>query len=510
MRSLRISVSVVVVVLCAIAFTSCTNVGAIRTLAMPTSVIPMLKTENLLALCAPGVGRGHTGSELLNSIEEYGTHTIGYVEYSDQGWEYNGGEQRKALIKRLRNDLNTPGSEDTAVVNVVFVHGWHHSAHDDDCNVNEFRAMIQQLNTDLQQSVDGIKAPMRFRFNGVYMSWRGESLTLPILHHATVFDRRNAAEHVAKGAARELFADLRRLELDDEETHASARHPHGRVRTLVIGHSFGALIVFHSLSPALINDLSLARPLDGTDAAAFSCGKAALSRRFWPDMTILINPAFEASRFQALHDVATQAVPCQEEIPRPNMMVRPKMVVVTADNDIVTGKVYTVFRAVASIFEQYDATSEVSEALERDANIHVVGFVKRFQTHRLALGKMNGQSCVIESEIFLKPENAPAIAAFAAQAPASRSPANALRDAQQHSVSASNAAHYVWVVGVPPEIVNGHDGFLYPNAKAGKYDPYLLHWLVTVYLRNSANSDVQKILQTAPYRLCPPTQQARQ
>ena len=503
MRSIKIVVAFFVIFLSVFAITSCTNVGAIRTLAMPTSVIPKLKPQNLLALCAPGIGRGHTGGELLNSIEEYGTHMIGYVEYSDQGWEYNGGEQRQALIKRLREELNKPESADTAVVNVVFIHGWHHSAYDDDCNVNEFRAMIQQLNTDLQPPVDGRQDRMRLRFNGVYVSWRGESLTLPILRQATVFDRRNAAEHVAKGAARELFADLRHLELDDEETHANARHPRGRVRTLVIGHSFGGLIAFNALSPALINDLSLARPLDGTDSTPYSCSKAALARRFWPDMTILINPAFEASRFQALHDVATEAMTCKDEIPRP------KMVVVTADNDIATGKIYPAFRAAASIFEQYDATSDVSEALERDANIHVVGFVKRFQTHRLALGKVNGQSCVIETEIFLKPENAPAIVALAKKALPSRSAAIALRDTQRHAVFVSNAARHVWVVGVPAEIVNGHDGFLYPNAKAGKYDPYLLHWLVTVYLRNSADNDVQNILNSPPYLLCPPTQQAK-
>lgn len=437
---------------------------------------------------------------MVNSIEEYGTHTIGYVEYSDQGWEYRGGEQRKVLIKRLRDELSKPGSEDTTMVNVVFVHGWHHSAHSDDCNVNEFRAMIRQLNADFQQSNTGSKASMRFRFNGVYMAWRGESFTLPILRHATIFDRRNAAEHVAKGAPRELFADLRRLEFDDEETHASAQHPRGRVRTLVIGHSLGGLIAFHSLSPGLINDLSLARPLDPSQAKSFKCGQAALARRFWPDMTILINPALEASRFQAVHDVATQAVTCEHENPRP------KLVVVTADNDIASGKVYPVFRAAASIFAQYDSTSELSEELERDANIHVVGFVKRFQTHRLALGRVNDQTCVQESEIFLKPENTAAISALATQAPQSRSPQDALRDAKQHSVSATNAVQHVWVVGVPPEIVNGHDGFLYPNAKAGKYDPYLLHWLVTVYLRNSDNNDVQKLLQRPPYRLCPTVQ----
>lgn len=478
---------------------SCTSVGAIRTVAAPTDILPVQKTSDLLALCSPGTGRGNTGGELFNSIEDYGKYTIGFAEYSDQGWEYNAGVQRKALIKKLDTDMRKPEVANATLVNVVFIHGWHHSAHDDDCNVNEFRAMIHQLNADFQQTSsapNATDAPMQFRFNGVYVAWRGDSLTLPALRHATVFDRRVAAEHVAKGAVRELFADLRHLELDDEETHSSARHPKGRVRTIVIGHSFGGLIAFHSLSPGFINDLSLSRQLESDVQTVAGCSKAAASRRFWPDMTILINPAFEASRFQAVSDVARTALPCKDENPRP------KMVVVTADNDIPTGKIYPVFRTIASIFEQYDATSDVSEGLEREANIHVIGFVKRFQSHRLALEKIGTSTCVRESRIFFTLNDPAAVAALTARLPPSQRSAQPLIDAQREAVLAANSAQHVWVVGVPPEIVNGHDGFLYPNASAGKYDPYLLHWLVGVYLRNSAAPDIQQILQRPPYRLC--------
>lgn len=467
---------------------SCSHVGAIRTVAAPTDVLPIQKTSDLLALCSPGTGRGNTGGELFNSIEDYGNHSISYVEYSDQGWEYNGGVQRKALIKKLSAEMRRPQSADASLINVVFIHGWHHSAHDDDCNVNEFRAMIHQLNTDFKQPSAIATASPQFRFNGIYVAWRGDSLTLPALRHITVFDRRVAAEHIAKGAVRELFADLRHLELDDEETHASARHPKGRVRTIVIGHSFGGLIAFHSLSPGLINDLSLSRPLEDDKPLDAQCGKAAASRRFWPDMTILINPAFEASRFQAVSDVARHSRACKDENPRP------KLIVVTADNDVPSGKIYPIFRSVASIFEQYDSTSSVSEALEREANIRVVGFVKRYQSHRLALESVGNVACVRETNIFLNAQEKAATADPAAQPQ---------MDASREAALAFNSTQHVWVVGVPPEIVDGHDGFLYPNASAGKYEPHLLNWLVGVYLRNSDAVDIKQRLQRPPYSMCP-------
>ena len=433
-----------------------TTVGQIRTdTTNPFIVSKRTENQTLLEHCASGIAQRQASkaAPIVASIEDYKTYTIGYVEYSDQGWEYNDGAQRLALIKRMREYLNKPESDNQTVVNLVFVHGWHHSAHDEDCNVNEVRAMVQQLNDDFKPA----SGPASIRFNGVYIAWRGESGKFPVQKTLSIFDRRNAAEHVAKGAVRQMFADLRHLELDDEERLSTPSETVRRVRTIVIGHSFGGLIAFHSLSPAFINDLSLARPLDGRKpendpAEGYLCSKAAMARRFWPDMTVLINPAFESSRFQAVHDIAAVARLCKDESPRP------KMLIVTAENDGPMKRFFPLFRRAASVVEQYDTTTPKATDLEREANIHGIGFVDRFKTHALLYQK-NG--CVKLQDLLVDK--------------ASNSTSEAPNKTKQ-------AAKHVWVVSAPAEIVDGHSGFLYPGAGSDNFTPYLLHWIASLYL----------------------------
>ena len=436
------------VLLTLLAFASgCTAVGEIRTTYESTQRMDLQTDIDLMSWCSRGQGHSSAGTELSNSIEDYGSHIIGYVEFSDQGWEYNSGKQRRILLQRMRDDLAKNARPDTIHINIVFVHGWHHSARGDDCNVNEFRAMIHRVHHDLNLAAKNSGTDINYRVNGIYAGWRGESLEIPFLRQLTIIERQATSERVAKGAIRELFADLRNLQFTDEGFKIGDQSS-SRIRTIIVGHSLGALIAFHSLSPALINDLSLSKPLGVWNSSeAYICGKAAAARSFWPDFTILINPAFEASRFEAVHNVASESIRCKDERPRP------KLVVVTSDNDAATGTFFPLLRAVGTVFEKYDNTSQTAETMEREANLHAVGFVQRYQTHRLDLESVGDKYCV--RTMPLQPAG---------------------------NANAKNPADHVWVVGVPKEIVFGHDGFLYPDPKTGHYEPYLLNWLVSVYL----------------------------
>ena len=429
----------------------CTVQREIRTEYGSLPMVEKLGDASLMRFCERGISRSGPGRELKNSIEDYESYILGYVEYSDQGWEYSAGAQRKALMQRLNDDLRSQDFTDTVQVNIVFIHGWHHSSNSDDCNVNEFRAMLRRLNLDLNDVAKKVGSRARFRVNGIYVGWRGESLTVPLLRQATIVDRLVTSEHVAKGAVRELFADLRNLQLTDAET-GTGPFPKGRVRTIVVGHSLGALIAFHSLSPGLINDLALSKPLPSSGKAEpYVCGKAARARSFWPNLTVLINPAFEASRFEALNNTATESLVCDDESPRP------KLIVVAAENDMATRTFFPILRTVRSTFEQYDATSATMESMEREANTHTVGFVDRYLTHRLELLQIDDtDKCVNQVD--------------------------ARVGASSGSVKPSR---HLWVVRVSQDIVFGHDGFLYP--KDGVYEPYLLNWLVSVYLDDEKN-----------------------
>ena len=66
----------------------------------------------------------------------------------------------------------------------------------------------------------------------------------------------------------------------------------------MIGHSFGGLILFNAISEALIEGLTYRDDGGDRDAPAVRFG----------DMVILLNPAFEASRYTPLHRIATNPI----------------------------------------------------------------------------------------------------------------------------------------------------------------------------------------------------------
>ncbi len=70
----------------------------------------------------------------------------------------------------------------------------------------------------------------------------------------TVIDRRNTAERVAKGAVRQLFANLRQQQLTAQGAFGDHDPTPARMRTVVVGHSFGGLIAFSALAQAELNE----------------------------------------------------------------------------------------------------------------------------------------------------------------------------------------------------------------------------------------------------------------
>src|SRR5262249_24305907 len=72
------------------------------------------------------------------------------------------------------------------------------------------------------------------------------------------------------------------------------------VRMIIVGHSFGGLIVFNAISGSLIEGLTA----EGAGALNSSIELPAQPR--FGDMVVLVNPAFEATRYTPLFRVATR------------------------------------------------------------------------------------------------------------------------------------------------------------------------------------------------------------
>src|SRR5512133_466839 len=108
--------------ICTILLGGCTTLGQNRTDHSAVTLDPAEQTnEMLLQHCSPGKKGQFSGRELKNAIEDYGSHLIGFVEYTDQGWEYASGAQRRNLRERLDADLVDPRYARSVFINIVFV-----------------------------------------------------------------------------------------------------------------------------------------------------------------------------------------------------------------------------------------------------------------------------------------------------------------------------------------------------------------------------------------------------
>jgi pimeloyl-ACP methyl ester carboxylesterase len=332
---------------------------------------------------------------------------------------------------------------------LVFVHGWHHNAYANDCNVQQFRAMVRMVS-------DAVRvAEPRRKIVGVYVGWRGESVTLPVLRYTTIATRKIAAEHVAKGSVRELFARLKLF----ETRHRVSREDR-RVRTIVIGHSFGGLIAFHSLSQSLLEDVvfgdiacKAASPAFSEKTKVQTASESPESGKWdFPDWTILINPAFESSRYEALHQAAMLPPNCSW-----GERSRPRLITLTADNDSATGTFFPIARWVATVFEGYN---ELHPDRERAANLNAIGFVDRYRTHRLKKCKVGGQDTVVMAQDFVGGNTDP------------NSP--------------------LVVARATPDVIDGHDGFLYSAAEKNlDLSRGLFDFLLSLYLKGQATVSVE-------------------
>ena len=422
------------------------DAGTLQANALQPNILPA--PAALPAECNVGSA---TPGETRRGIEDYGSYALGFAEFDDQGWSYDGDRQLMQLQQRLQSDLKDPAYSEMDFVVVVFVHGWHHNAHDNDCNVQEARQMVRIASEQFDNAIRPGGFKRKRRVFGIYVGWRGESVNAAGLRYATVIDRRDVAEKVAKGSVRQLFANLHEQQLVAQTAAARDRKDPkdaaARMYTTVVGHSFGGLIVFNALSQQIISDLTAAAQ------TACSPGDAIGVTRPWPDGVILINPAFEATRFEPINRIADRAAACGYAAEHPLLTV------ITADNDHWTGSSFTVGRRLLTLFEKYDDSTPQSREIERNVNLRAIGFVARYRTHRLCLRSEGGSEYATVSAT-LTPES-------------TANPQTIL-------------TRMVWVVGAPPEIVDGHNGFLYARKRGKAPQPYLLMWLVSTHVNPAA------------------------
>lgn len=264
---------------------------------------------------------------------------LGYVEFDDQGALHHP-ELKEELLARIRALRKAH-----PLLILVFAHGWKHNASASDANVVEFAGILQRIAVEDEKVCAGQPCSDR-RVVGVYLGWRGLSASVEPLKALSFWTRKSRAHRVGTDGATEVLADLKKISAGDS-----------RDRLILAGHSFGGALIYTAIQQQLMRD------------TAFP--KNEIVPREVADLIVLVNPAFEAARFRALHRRMRNMEHSDKQ--------RPILAVFTSRNDTATRTAFPVGRSLNTFFQQYTSDEQ------RRENRTALGHYEPFQTHDLNL-----------------------------------------------------------------------------------------------------------------------------
>jgi len=289
-------------------------------------------------------------------------YLLGFIEFDDQGqlWDR---KQMSEVVGKLAGEAAAK-----ELLIVVFVHGWKHSAAPGDGNIQTFRKVLAQL-SDSEVQIAKLTGTQPREVAGVYLGWRGGSVTVPLLENVTFWDRKNTAQKVGHGGVTEVLSRLELIKQDKESIEPGG----SRTRLVVVGHSFGGAVVNTALAQILES-----RFVQTTGPAGVQSDVAGFA-----DLVVLINPAFEAMQFSPLSDMATE---------RGTYFASqlPVVLEITSEADYATRYAFPAGRWFSTWFEKtrerkrWNAVTRQQETIdEADANVSAVGHFEPYRTHRL-------------------------------------------------------------------------------------------------------------------------------
>ena len=235
---------------------------------------------------------------------------IGFVEFRDDGELHNPEQLRQVSAKVMDLAAATQANQGRPLLILLFIHGWHHNAAKGDENVKKFRELLQKTQRDENRHSE-VKRQALLQKNqqdenkgsdigtdrqvvGIYVGWRGESLghAPEVVNFTTLWKRKKVAQRIGDKGLPRLMAELNAI-----------RATHRKHRLVCIGHSLGGAMLFMGVQKKIMEGAAQV-VVDARLAGANLAESRAASRIdfSYGDLTILLNPAIEASRFQSMRD----------------------------------------------------------------------------------------------------------------------------------------------------------------------------------------------------------------
>ena len=206
---------------------------------------------------------------------------LAYAEFKDDGsaWDPLQTERAVELIQKAKAD------NDGAAVVLLYVHGWKNNANAAPPfaikDVEKFKVALNRVATIVSRLKQGDRLPPLV---GIYIGWRGASVTVEPVETLTFWPRRATARRVGRSA---LFESVGRI-VDAAKTSAD-----DRTRLILVGHSFGSRVLENAVDGLDAQGKKPGRMLEWQQALRAEPG--AISPPPPADLVLFVNAATQSS-----------------------------------------------------------------------------------------------------------------------------------------------------------------------------------------------------------------------
>ncbi len=364
-----------------------------------------------------------------DNIQKEADYTLAYIEFDDRG-ELWAPSQVSRAVKLIEEVSRT----ESGAFFVVFVHGWQNNASEkheqkEGKSLHGFKQLLGLLVRETRKNHPASPPPVV----GVFIAWRGDSAHQPFKGF-TFYGRRRAANRIASTAAvTDVFTRL---------TRAANENP--RSKTMLVGHSFGGLILERALSQVTVREMH--RVVTGPIDLSY-------------DLAIFLNSASPSLLAkQVVETSARERIKLYQIDANGNRYERPLLLSITSRADWATRRAYPIGSALGSLgirFRSYGAEYCSLGASQRSFYMLTPGHNTVLHSHvvtdvPLAEGAKPAEGVQIE----LDPETGRRAISFDVVGH---------RFTMRRKARAFNDTPY-WIMNVPKSLISGHSDIFTPHS----------------------------------------------